>query len=219
MTSRTEFRAAIDELRAEVDRLGSLAQDAVRLACAGLFDSQAAHPELVLTGDDDIDLLVVELEERAYALIAQQAPVAADLRFLVSALRIMADWERAADRAVSIVKLSMATWPREPVTLDLLLQMAGVALELMEDARRAWREEDLELARALERRDDALDDSYRDLVAHLLSQQGPEASGLVLHAHLIGRYLERIADHAVAVGDRVSYTLTGDADSLAAEIG
>lgn len=59
----------------------------------------------------------------------------------------------------------------------------------------------------------------RQLTAHLLGQHGPDASGLVLHAPLIGRHLERIADHAVAVGDRICYMLTGDSDSLAAEIG
>jgi phosphate transport system protein len=70
----------------------------------------------------------------------------------------------------------------------------------------------------LERRDDALDMTFRRLAAHLLDQHGPDASGLVFHALLAGRHLERIADHAVAVGDRVVYMLTGDPNSLAAEI-
>ncbi|MGH9149262.1 MAG: phosphate signaling complex protein PhoU [Acidimicrobiales bacterium] len=217
--ARGHFREALETLRSEVDWLGSMAEDAVREAAAALLEDQTVKAETVVAGDDELDRLLVTLEERAYALIAQQAPVAADLRFLVSALRVMADWERTGDRAVSLAKLALTDWERETRSVDLLREMAAAALGLVADARRAWRHQDLDLALALEHRDDALDARYRRLVAHLLAQHGPDASGLVLHALLAGRHLERIADHAVAVGDRVSYMLTGDISSLEAEIG
>jgi phosphate transport system protein len=218
VTARVQFQEAIGTLRADVDWLGSMAEDAVRAGAEALINGDPTKAEVVVSGDDELDSLFVTLEERAYSLIAQQAPVASDLRFLVSALRVMADYERTGDLAVSVAKLALVPWEREPVSLSLLRKMADSALDLLDDARRAWRDDDLLLAAQLERRDDALDTTFRRLSAHLLDQHGPDASGLVFHALLAGRHLERIADHAVAVGDRVVYMLTGDPHSLAAEI-
>jgi phosphate transport system protein len=205
-------------LRADVEWLGGMAEDAVRAASAALLSSDRAKADVVVRGDDEIDELFLELEQRAYSIMAQQAPVAIDLRFLVSSLRVMADFERVGDLAVAVAKLALRDWDRQPATLELLARMAASALELLGDARRAWREQDLELAADLERRDDVLDDCYRRLNAHLLEQRGPDSTGLVAHALMVGRNLERIADHAVAVGGRVRYMLTGDPDSLADEI-
>ena len=168
-------------------------------------------------GDDRLDALFVALEERAYALVAQQAPVAADLRFLMSALRVMADYEKTGDRAVAVAKSALADWEREPATLTLLARMGDLSLSLLAAARRAWLDQDLLAASHLKRRDDVLDGCYRLLVEHLLAQHGDAAPSLVLHAHAAGRNLERIADHAVIIGDRVSYMLTGDPSALAAE--
>lgn len=218
MTSRVAFQEALGALRADVDWLGALAEEAVRGAVGALVGDDATKAELVIAGDDDLDRLFVALEERAYRLIARQAPVAADLRFLVSSLRVMADYERTGDLAVAIAKLARVDWTRESTSLVLLGQMADIALDLVASARRAWRDDDLEVAGALERRDDSLDACFRRLAAHLLAQDGPEASGLVFHALLAGRHLERIADHAVAVGDRVVYMITGDPSYLVAEI-
>ena len=219
MTSRVHFQEEIGSLRADVDWLGSLAEDATRAAAVAMLDADHTKAELVVSGDDDLDHLFLRLEERAHSLIAQQAPVAIDLRFLVSALRVMADFERVGDLAVAVAKLGLIDWDREAISVGLLHRMADIAVQLLGDARRAWRDADLPLATQLERRDDALDLSYRSLTAHLLAQHGPTASGLVFHALLAGRHLERIADHAVAVGDRVAYMVTGDPQSLAAEIG
>ena len=218
MTTRVSFEEALGALRADVDWLGALAEEAVRGAVAALVGDDRLKAELVVAGDDQVDSLFVALEERAYILMAQQAPVATDLRFLVSSLRVMADHERTGDLAVSIAKLAMTDWRRESTSLILLGQMADIAVALLGDARRAWRDKDLELAAALEGRDDALDACFRRLTGHLLAQDGPDASGLVFHALLAGRNLERIADHAVAVGDRVVYMITGDPSYLVAEI-
>jgi len=218
MTTRISFQESLGALRADVDWLGSMAADAVEAASTALVSGNRVKAQLVVAGDDELDSLFVSLEERAYAMIAQQAPVAIDLRFLVSALRVMSDWERTGDLAVSLAKVALEDWEREPIALDLLGTMAGLALELVAASRLAWRNKDLELAATLEGRDDALDRCFVRLAAHLLAQDGPDASGLVFHALVAGRNLERIADHAVAVGDRVVYMLTGDPSSLAAEI-
>lgn len=217
MTARAQFHESIDMLRVDVGALGLMAQHAVEGALGALVGGDRAAAEEVRAGDDRIDALFVALEERAYALVAQQAPVAADLRFLMSALRVMADYEKTGDRAVAVAKSALADWEREPTTLTLLARMGELSLSLLGAARRAWLEQDLLTASDLKRRDDILDGCYRRLVEHLLAQHGDAAPSLVLHAHAAGRNLERIADHAVIIGDRVSYMLTGDPSALAAE--
>ena len=216
--TRAQFHEAREMLRVDVDALGLLAERAVVGAMSALLGEDAGAARAVVAGDDQIDALFVALEERAYALLARQAPVAADLRFLLSALRVMADFEKTGDRAVAVAKSSLADWQREPVTIGLLGRMGDLALGLLASARAAWLEQDLFVASDLKRRDDVLDGTFRELVAHLLTREGPGAPSLVLHAHAAGRNLERIADHAVIIGERVSYMLTGDPSALAAEI-
>ena len=218
MTGRAHFHEAQELLRVDVHALGLLAEQAVIGAMSALLGDDAEVAATVVAGDDHIDALFVALEERAYALVAQQAPVAADLRFLMSALRVMADFEKTGDRAVAVAKTSLAEWEREPVTISLLGRMGDLALRMLASARDAWLHQDLFVASDLQRRDDVLDSTFRELVAHLLTQQGPGAPRLVLHAHAAGRNLERIADHSVIIGERVSYMLTGDPSALVAEI-
>lgn len=219
MTTRVGFQEAMGALRANVDWLGSLAEEAVRSASSALLDADARRAEAVAEGDAEIDELFVTLEQEAYHLIARQAPVAADLRFLVSSLRVMADWERTGGLAVWVAKLAVEDWVREPGTMAILREMADGALALVGEAREAWRGKDLELAADLVCRDSALDGGYRRLTAHLLDQIGPDANSLVMHALLAGRHIDRIADHAVAVGDRITYMLTGKTAPRTAAIG
>lgn len=205
-------------LRVDVDALGRMAQESVVGCLGALVGSDASAARRVVDADDRLDALFVALEERAYTLVAQQAPVATDLRFLMSTLRVLSDFEKTGDRAVAVAKIALEDWDREGTTLRLLGRIGDLSLEMVADARKAWLDQDLDVAVKLKHRDDVLDGLYRDLVAHLLEQQGPAAPRLVLHANSAGRSLERIADHAVMIGERVSYLVTGDPSALAAEI-
>lgn len=218
MTTRVSFQEAMGALRANVDWLGSLAEEAVRGASASLLGGDTLRAELVIAGDQELDELFVTLEQEAYNLIARQAPVAADLRFLVSALRVMADWERTGGLAVWIARIALEDWEREPGAMAILEEMADEALSLVAQARQAWREKDLELASDLQERSAEPDGGYRRLTAHLLAQSGPDVNSLVMHAMLAGRHIDRIADHALAVGDRVAYMVSGKAAPRPAEV-
>jgi phosphate transport system protein len=215
---REPFQEALDALRVDVDVLGRMAERAVAGSVAALVGDSRVQAQAVIAGDDSLDALFVALEERAYALIAQQAPVASDLRFLMSALRVMADYEKTGDRAVAVAKTALAVWDREPATLTRLGRMGDLALSMVAQARTAWLDQDLVVAAGLKERDTILDADYRLLTEHLIGQRGPGATALALHAHAAGRNLERIADHAVMIGERVSYLRTGDPSALAAEI-
>ena len=216
---RAQFHEALEMLMVDVGALGLMAREAVRGSLSALVGDDREAARDVIAGDDRIDALFVVLEERAYALVARQAPVAADLRVLMSSLRVMSDFEKTGDRAVAVAKSALAVWPREETAIALLGRMGDLALDLIGAARTAWLDRDILVASDLKRRDDVLDGTFRQLVAHLLTRDGPDGPRLVLHAHAAGRNLERIADHAVIVGERVSYMLTGDPSALAAEIG
>jgi phosphate transport system protein len=216
ISGRAQFQESLDMLRVDVDALGLMAEQAVTGSLRALVGGDREAALNVGAGGGRKDALFVALEERAYALIAMQAPVAADLRFLMSSLRVMADYEKTGDRAVAVAKSALADWDREVATVRFLALMGDLALTLLKAARQAWLDQDIAIASELKHRDDVLDDTFRRLVAHLLNQSW--APSLVLHAHAAGRNLERIADHAVIIGERVIYTLTGDPSALAEEI-
>jgi phosphate transport system protein len=218
MPARAQFAEDLEMLRVDVGALGAMAEEAVAGSLRALLGDDRAAAHAVVAGDDRVDALFVALEERAYGLVARQAPVAADLRTLMSSLRVMGDFEKTGDRAVAVAKAALATWPRESETVTILGRMGDLALELLRAARTAWLDQNIGVACDLRHRDDVLDGAYRHLVAHLLAQEGPYAPSLVLHAHTAGRNLERVADHAVIVGERITYMLTGDRSALAAEI-
>jgi phosphate transport system protein len=175
----------------------------------------------VIERDDEIDAMLVSLTERCYDLLSRQAPVASDLRLIVSVLRIVSDLERTGDLCLRIVKLA----PEQPLlasnleTFGILQQMSGVAIDLFQVASRAWSMQDLRLARSLEERDDAMDRHNADLMSAILRLEGPDAVPLAIQTLLAGRALERIADHSVMIGERLRYMLTGNTESLSKEVG
>jgi phosphate transport system protein len=174
----------------------------------------------VIDADDEIDDMLVSLTERCYDLLGRQNPVASDLRLVVSVIRIMSDLERTGDLCLRIVKLA----PDHELikgnleTYGILREMAVEAQELFRTAIRAWSTRDLRLAKTLEERDDAMDSHNRALLEGILAMRGPNAVHMAVKTLLAGRALERIADHSVMIGERLRYMLTGNPESLSAEI-
>src|SRR5688500_11212389 len=148
--------------------------------------------------------MLVSLSEKCYDILGRQNPVASDLRFIVSVLRIISDLERVGDLCLRIVKLE----PEQPLiasnpdTFAILCAMASEAETLFNTAVRSWATQDLRLAVSLERRDDAMD-AYNERIAEaILHLSGPEAVSVAVSTVLAGRALERIADHSVMIGER-----------------
>jgi phosphate transport system protein len=177
--------------------------------------------EEVVSGDDEIDAMLVSLTERCYDLLIRQSPVASDLRLVVSVLRILGDLERTGDLCLRIVKVApdQPLLASNPETFAILRAMAEEATALYRTAVRAWSSQDLRVARTLEERDDALDDHYAALMEAVMRLHGPNAVPLAVQTLSAGRALERIADHCVMIGERLRYMLTGNIGSISREVG
>jgi phosphate transport system protein len=170
--------------------------------------------------DDEVDAMNVSLTERCYDLLRREAPVASDLRFVVSVLRILGELERIGDLALRVIKLApdrdlMAS---HPSTFDILLTMADQVVDRFRLALRAWATMDLGLAAELVRLSRSMDVYYERLMAELLRLEGPDAVRIAVSTFAAGRSLERIGDHAAIIGARLRYLLTGNPDHLAAEV-
>jgi len=175
----------------------------------------------VLAADDEIDDMLVSLAERCYDLLVRQAPVASDLRLVVSVLRILSDLERVGDLCLRIVKLApqQALMASEPATFDILLEMGSEASRLFAAAVQAWSTGDVTIAKGLEERDDALDRQYAILTERVMRLEGPHAVPIAIQTIAAGRAFERIADHSVMIGERLRYMVTGRTEPLSKEVG
>jgi phosphate transport system protein len=219
--ARAAFVAELEQLRLQIEVMALKVEEALQNSTDVLLTGDVVLAQHVIDGDDEIDAMLVSLTERCHELLGRQAPVASDLRLVVSVLRIVSDLERTGDLCLRIVKLA----PEQPLlasnleTFGILQEMADVALELYRAASRAWSMQDLRLAHSLEKRDDAMDRHNADLMKAIMRLEGPEAVPLAIQTLLAGRALERIADHSVMIGERLRYMLTGNTESLSKEIG
>lgn len=217
---RSGFVRELEQLRLQVEVMALKVDASLKSATSVLLTGDSVLAAQVVAGDNEIDDMLVSLTERCYDLLCRQSPVASDLRLVVSVLRILGDLERTGDLCLRIVKLV----PDQPLlasnveTFRILRDMAYEAEELFGLALQAWASLDLGLARTLGTRDDTMDGHNRRLMRAIMKLSGEEAVPLAVHTLLAGRALERIADHSVMMGERLSYMLTGDTDSLAREV-
>ena len=216
---RQNYTSELEQLALQVEMMGVLVdQNLERMREVLLTGSERVALEAIAT-DDRIDAMNVSLMERCYELLRREAPVASDLRLIVSALRVTPELERIGDLALRVVK----TYPDHdllqsvPRAFDVLQTMADHAIDRYRDALRAWSALDLEVAnRAAAETPAGLATSQ--LVEALLAYDGPDGVAVTLRTMVAGQALDRIADHAAVLGARVRYLITGDPDHLAAEV-
>lgn len=205
-----------DELDVVVDELVAMTASvrrAVREATSALVDADGEKAEAVIAGDKHIDDARVIIEERALLLLATQAPVATDLRQLVATLRMVGDLERMGDLSVHIAKVARMRLPELAVPESLrstVDTMAEVADRMIESASRIVSARDLEAAAALEVEDDEMDSAHKRLFRELLADEWPYGVEAAIDMALLGRYYERIGDHAVSMARRVVFLVTGE---------
>jgi phosphate transport system protein len=217
---RAAFAFELEQLRLQVEVMALRVDDALQRSTTVLLTGDCKLAESVISTDDEIDDMLVSLTGRCYELLGRQNPMASDLRLVVSVIRIVADLERTGDLCLRIVKLA----PEHHLlndnveTFGILREMAIEAQELFRTALKAWSTRDLRLAKSLEERDDAMDAHNTRLMEAIMAMEGQEAVPRAVATVLAGRALERIADHSVMIGERLRYMLTGNTESLSAEI-
>jgi len=208
---REGFRQELKELKAEVVSIGRRVVDQTALGVKALIEGDLGIAEAVIAGDDEIDRRTQEVEEHSLEVMATQFPVARDLRLLHSLTYIALHLERMGDLSVNIAKAARRTADRHgPQTLyDLIQAQGNLVHRVLEACLEALELNDLELARKLQELDDPIDQLFKQFFRELGRLQDEEdiewASSMVLAA----RYLERIADNAVDIGERIQYMMTG----------
>ncbi|MEZ5183429.1 MAG: phosphate signaling complex protein PhoU [Acidimicrobiales bacterium] len=210
---RKSFTQTLDEIRLDMVQIAALVTEGIPRATEVLLAGDLTEAQKIIEGDDPLDALAVELEERCYQQLALQQPMAGDLRHIVTAIRMVSEIERSGDLVVNIAKGSRRIFGTElPARLrGLIDQMGEEATRLFRLAIDAYMDEDAAMAAALDDLDDRLDAIHRDYVQEifLVHNTGElQVQGAVQLA-LIGRYYERIGDHAVNIGERVRYMVTG----------
>ena len=211
---RRSYHEQLDDLKHGVVRLGALATEAIAAGTQALLDADLTAADRVITGDMFLDDLAHSIEERAYQILALQQPMASDLRTIVTVLRTIHEIERSGDLVVNVAKATRRLYPGElPARIrGLIARMGSQAALQLRVAVEAFAAQDAARALALEDMDDVMDDLERDLLRSIFSQETPDEATLqqAVQAALLGRYYERIADHAVNVGQRVAYMVTGE---------
>ena len=217
---RHGFREELEQLRLQVELMGVRVDENLERMRVSLRTGDAALAELAFSADNEIDAMNVSLTERCYLLLGREAPVASDLRFIVSVLRIVSELERVGDLALRVVKLSPKheLLLRSEVLYDILVTVADEAVEIFRRALRAWSAQDLGLATELATQSRDLDLYYERLMSELKRLDGPDAVRIAMAAFTAGRALERIADHSAIIGARLRYLITGEPAHLAAEV-
>jgi phosphate transport system protein len=216
---REQFRQELKAVHSEVvDILLTVAQQ-TRGAVDSLVRGDIEQAEVVIARDGEIDTRCVRVEERVLETIATQFPVARDLRLLQSLAFMAIHIERMADLAVNIAKATKRTAGRRgPQTLyDLIQAQGNLVYRVLDAAREALANRDLELALKLPELDEPIDHLYKQFFRELARLHDEEDIEWASCMVLASRYLERIADNAVDIGERIAYLITGDRDLYAAD--
>jgi len=213
--ARKTFHESLDELRIDVIRLAALTTEAIAAGTQAFLDADLGAAERVIENDDDIDNLTHSIEDRCYLLLARQQPMASDLRTVVAVLRIVHELERSADLMVNVAKTTRRLYPHplDPKLRGIIQRMGEQAGTQTRVALDAFADSDPSAAHALADMDDAMDDLTKSLFRHILTGGGSDDEENILQAvqlALVGRHYERIADHAVTIGQRVGFMVTGE---------
>lgn len=200
-----------DDLRALKNRLlsmGALVEERVRQAVQALMERRLEVANAVIAGDQEVNELQIEIDDRCLKLLALQQPMASDLRLITAAMKINADLERIGDQAVNISENAAKLLSQPPLKplLDLP-RMAEMAQQMTRDSLDAFVRRDSALARRVLARDDEVDQlkdqNFRVLLTYMMADPGTIERALALI--LVSRNLERIADHATNIAEDVIF--------------
>jgi phosphate transport system protein len=210
---REEFQADLAEVNRLLVTMAEAVRAALRKATTALLTADLDAAEAIIDRDAEVDALYRQVEAKVSDTIARQAPVASDLRTVITALHVSADLERMGDLAEHVAKTAQRRHPSPAVPAELrpvFLQMGEVADRMADKILTVLSNPNVEQAAELEKDDDAMDDLERDLFKVLLHDDWPYGAETAIDGALLGRFYERYADHAVNIGEQIVYLITGE---------
>jgi phosphate transport system protein len=206
------FDRDIDEIKDLLLRMGAMVEDSIQQSIRALLDRDSALADQVIANDDRIDQMEIVIDQRVIELIAKMQPAAGDLRFVAAVMKITPELERIADLAQDVCE-RVIELTREPQIKQLvqLPRLAEDAQVMVRQALDAFVRSDAELARAVIRQDDVVDqltvDSFRALLTYML--EDPRNISPAIRLTFIGKYFERMADGATNICESVVYLVEG----------
>lgn len=210
---RTRFERQLKQLNDELIEMGNMIERAIQMAVSALLTQDADKAKEAIAFDDEIDHMEKEIEGLCMKLLLQQQPVASDLRIVSSALKMITDMERIGDQSSDIAEIIMEL-KKEPYVkkLDHIQEMAKETTMMVVKSVEAFVEKDINMARAVIATDDVVDQLFLDIKRELIQlinekqEYGEQAADLLM----IGKYFERIGDHATNIAEWVIFSITGE---------
>ena len=210
---RTRFDEQLGDMNNSLIQMGAFIENAISLATKALVEQNRTLAKKAIDCDNEIDEIEKHIESQCLKLILHQQPIASDLRLISTALKMITDMERIGDHATDIseitLMLSDAVYIKE---LEHIPQMAEATIKMVSDSIDAYVNKDLELANAVIKYDDVVDNLFCDVKEDLIAlihedvKNGEQAMDLLM----IAKYFERIGDHAVNIAEWVIFSITGE---------
>jgi len=210
---RKSFHHDIEDVRTELVHMAAFVTEAIPRATAVLLNGDLEGADQIINGDDEIDARALELEDQCIQILALQAPVAGDLRQIVAALKMVAEVERSADLVCNICKAARLIYGHslDPTLRGIITRMGEQAQQLYIAAIESFVENDAAKAAAIDDMDNYLDALQKQFVQAIFESHAAGRIDLQVAVQLavVARFYERIGDHAVNIGERVRFVVTG----------
>ncbi|MEM9132204.1 MAG: phosphate signaling complex protein PhoU [Actinomycetota bacterium] len=210
---RVAYHRELEDLNTRILQLGAMVCETIPRGTEVLLGGDLQRARELIESDDEIDQLALQIEEDSFSILARQSPMASDLRQVVTVTKLVAELERSADLMINVCKAARRMYgsPMSPRIRGVITNMSNQANKLLRLSLDAFADADVALATALDDVDDTLDQLNRDMVAAIFEAHAEEEIDLAaaVQLALVARYYERIGDHAVNIGERVTYMVTG----------
>ena len=210
---RNAFHQQLDDLIVGIADMCGSAGQAMESATQALLQADLLLAEQVITDHNVILQQARKTEEQALTVLALQAPVAGDLRAVVSALKNIADVDRMAALALHVAKLTRRRHPAKVLPEEVngyFTEMGRIAVDMGSNVKQVVLSKDTHRAEQLADDDDDMDNLHRHLFSVLMDREWKHGVAAAVDVTLLGRYYERFADHAVEIGRRVIFSATGE---------
>jgi phosphate transport system protein len=208
-----EFQGELEKLREEVLTMGARVEDMFDSALKALTTRDTLLARTIIANDTIIDKHELEIDERCLQILARRQPMASDLRFITTILKLVTDLERVGDLCVNICERVMEVSKElSGQSLQSVMRIADVTRAMLHDALDAFVNEDSAKAQGVIERDRIVDAYYAQLYPSQVAEMmaNPEAVNLATRTLSLGKYLERIADHATNISEMVVFMVKGE---------